>query len=37
MKFMILMFTGSRETTAEGKVRKVQAVRRHCSRENTEG
>jgi hypothetical protein len=36
MKFMVVMFTGSRETIAEGKVRKVQAVRRQCSRESTE-
>jgi hypothetical protein len=34
---MILMFTGSRETISEGKVRRVQAVRRECSRERTEG
>jgi len=34
---MILIFIGSRETIAEGNVRKVQAVRRECSRESTEG
>jgi hypothetical protein len=37
MNFMILMFTGSRETIAEGKVRKIYSVRRQCSRESTEG